>query len=76
MKFYVNSRGTTGVSMGPLGWLLFGWLYLAALALIASVWLLYALAVAVAWLVRKGAEWAGERLGARRAREVPLRRLV
>ena len=63
MRVYANSRGTWGVSMGPVGWLLFGWLYLAALLLIAAVWLLYVLALGVAWLVRELAAWIRERRG-------------
>ena len=65
MRVGVSSRGNWWVSMGPVGWLLFGWLYLAALLLIAAVWLLYAAAVGVVWLIREGAE----RLDARHARQ-------
>ena len=61
MRLYVSSRGHAGVSFGWFGALLyaFGWLVLAVVTV--ALWLLYALAVGVAWLVRELAAWIRER---------------
>ena len=60
MRLGVSSRGTWWISMGPLGWLLFGWLYLIALVLYGVVWVL-------AWLVLAAVRWLDGRYGAAKA---------
>ena len=60
MRVGVSSRGNWWISMGPLGWLLFGWLYLIALALAGVVWVLV-------WLALAGVRWLDGRYGAAKA---------